>query len=224
MASGALVDGLDVRAVRFRGKERLTLSKLSAIEGEKKVKKSGELYNVAKKSYSFSVWVNPSYPSKKKSRTGLFSIITKGGLKPRGLYLHRNKRVSFMHPLEREKNCVATSTRLVPEGTWTHLVGVVDPKKGFVKLYINGDAVAKATFPANSQPNQTYVRPDQFMLGNPGTAASLNIGLSNNAKAAAPEYDDNAFIGMMDELRVYARAITAAEIKQLYRIHSGLAN
>lgn len=82
----------------------------------------------------------------------------------------------------------------VPKGVWTHLAGVYDG--AVARLYVNGqEALSKSltgTFTADTTP---------IILG----------GNGNDASGVPTEL----FPGRIDELMLYARALTAAEISQL---------
>jgi hypothetical protein len=82
----------------------------------------------------------------------------------------------------------------VPKGVWTHLAGVYDG--AVARLYVNGqEAVSKAltgSFAADTTP---------VILG----------GNGNDASGVPTEL----FPGRIDELMLYARALSAAEISQL---------
>jgi RHS repeat-associated protein len=96
---------------------------------------------------------------------------------------------------ETEKH-VATSTN-VTLGTWTHIAGVVDYAGNTLLIYINGtlSVAAKAVgFASASTPN----------------TPSRNCCLG-----AAAAGDANFFLGALDEVQVYKRALSATEIATL---------
>jgi hypothetical protein len=81
-------------------------------------------------------------------------------------------------------------------GTWTHLCGVFDGSE--YRVYRNG-ALAAST-------------PDS-------TAAPANIDTPWAIGGRAPQSDNlvRLFAGQIDDLRVYGRALSAAEVEALYR-------
>jgi hypothetical protein len=89
---------------------------------------------------------------------------------------------------------VIQATDPVPKGVWTHLAGVYDG--AVARLYVNGqEAGSKALtgrFEADTSP---------VILG----------GNGNDASGVPTEL----FPGRIDELMLYARALSAAEISQL---------
>ena len=79
-------------------------------------------------------------------------------------------------------------------GEWHHVAMVSDGK--VVKLYIDGGIVGATTATG---------RPDR-----PGNSGALSIG------ANLPDYPDECFLGAMDELRIYNRALSDDEINAVY--------
>jgi hypothetical protein len=80
-----------------------------------------------------------------------------------------------------------------PDGTWQHLVAVLDQPTGRMKLYVNGIERASIT-PRATLVNSTH---------------EVSIGARKNS--AASGYDLN-FEGRIDEVAIYSRALTPAEI------------
>ncbi len=81
-----------------------------------------------------------------------------------------------------------------PKGTWTHLAGVYDG--AFARLYVNGQEVASQSLTGAFSPDST-----PLILG----------GNGNDASGVPTEL----FPGRLDELMLYARALTAPEISEL---------
>ena len=79
-------------------------------------------------------------------------------------------------------------------GTWYHYVGVYDGAT--VSAYLNGVQVATAAFAGGAIAA--------------GTGPDINI-------ARNPTYGDDYFIGAISDVRIYKRALSAAEIMALYR-------
>ena len=104
------------------------------------------------------------------------------------LYVNADGRLSF----GTGSQGVETAAGTVQLGQWMHVAGVIDRTAGQVRLYVNGQQVGVAavqTAPANS-----YTNP-------------LQIG------RAFEGYDDQAgLFGAMDEVRLWSRARTQAEI------------
>lgn len=83
------------------------------------------------------------------------------------------------------------------EGAWTHVVGVFDGTTA--SLYLNGALVA-ATTSAGALENNT---------------SDLTFGLD-------PENQTVNFNGKVDETRIYNRALSASEVRALYRLEAQL--
>jgi len=81
-----------------------------------------------------------------------------------------------------------------PKGVWTHLAGVYDG--AFARLYVNGQEVASQSL---TGPFSTDITP--VILG----------GNDNDASGVPTEL----FPGRIDELMLYARALTAPEVSEL---------
>ncbi|MFO1484532.1 MAG: LamG-like jellyroll fold domain-containing protein [Verrucomicrobiaceae bacterium] len=91
----------------------------------------------------------------------------------------------------------ATSTSAIPTDTWTHLA--VTLTGGQITFYLNGI--------------QTYAAP--YTASRPGVTAPFTIGASvtDTSPASSPA---NPFEGMIDELSLYNRALTAKEISDIH--------
>jgi arabinan endo-1,5-alpha-L-arabinosidase len=76
-------------------------------------------------------------------------------------------------------------------GTWTHLAATVD--NGEVRVYINGELVHSGSG-----------FPDVFPAA------------ENSIFALGINYWDTPYQGMMDEVKVYAELLTAAEVSEVY--------
>ena len=83
------------------------------------------------------------------------------------------------------------SIRAIPIDTWTHVAFSYDGN--YLKLYLNGvlDAVSKEV--------SGTINP-----------AGTNLAIGNNLSKT------RGFKGIIDEVRIYNRALNAAEIKRLY--------
>jgi len=92
-----------------------------------------------------------------------------------------------------------SSLATVQTGVWVHLTGVREGDA--IRFYINGSLQASAT----------GVSACSFSGSNP-----CSVG---NASFGSPEYFD----GVIDEVRIYNRALNAAEVKRLYESELMLA-
>jgi outer membrane protein assembly factor BamB len=92
----------------------------------------------------------------------------------------------------------------IPTGQFVHVAATLDDGTGLMTLYENGAVVAQET---------TTVRP--FATLDPTQQPGVGIGNSN----ALPNYDV-PFNGLIDELTVYNRALTADEVQGVYKAGS----
>jgi len=90
---------------------------------------------------------------------------------------------------------IVSSTFKLPADTFTHLAGVWDGEA--LRLYVNGEEVASVPFTGPTN-------------GNNGTP--LLIGGYNPALSGV----SNSFVGIIDEVGIYNRALSAAEIQAVY--------
>jgi hypothetical protein len=80
--------------------------------------------------------------------------------------------------------------------TFSHVVGVLDVASKKAQLYLNGELVSEAS---------TEVRP--LVDLDPGAAPGVGIG-----HHAGRDWWDYGFLGVIDEVRLYGRTLSAAEI------------
>ena len=85
----------------------------------------------------------------------------------------------------------------MPDGTWTHIVGIYDPAGSAPqeRLYVNGVLSASAT----------YTEPVVY-----DTSPTGDVYLGQNGR------NQQYFAGSIDDVRFYNRALTAAEVHSLY--------
>ena len=86
---------------------------------------------------------------------------------------------------------IRTDAGLVRPGEWHHIAGVLD-LNGTCVLYVDGQPAARG----------------QLGSINPGAARDLELGVYNDQS----EYN---FHGLLDELRIYDRALSASEVRDL---------
>ncbi|MCI0748786.1 MAG: LamG domain-containing protein [Verrucomicrobia subdivision 3 bacterium] len=82
---------------------------------------------------------------------------------------------------------------------WTHFAATIDDSSGAMKLYLNATLVALTT---------TSVRP----IGDLASASS-GLGIGNAQQGSGLRF---AFDGLIDELKLYSRALTSEEVQLLY--------
>lgn len=88
----------------------------------------------------------------------------------------------------------------IPLGNWTHIAGTLDGSSGEMRLYTNGVLANRVVTPL--RPLGPLAGPD-----NPG------VGLGNHSGSPSWPY---GFKGLLDELSIYKRALSASEVKAIY--------
>ncbi|MDI4643524.1 GH32 C-terminal domain-containing protein [Cohnella hashimotonis] len=87
----------------------------------------------------------------------------------------------------------------IPRDAWSHVAAVFDGVNGSMTLYLNGKQVARTSIPP-----YTEVRPAQV---------DLLIGKNNKPSVLHGTFATNMFNGIIDELRLYDRALSTEEVK-----------
>lgn len=147
-------------------------------------------------SYTLSAWVNlKGYNSSYQS-----SLIAKRGNGEQDGYIWALSGNAAGNPVGRPSialsggaNPTMISTKGTPLDSWRHIVVIYDTSAQTAKLYVNNALETSAT---------------NFPTSNPNTAVSLVIAKDNT---------DNYYLnGIVDDVRMYNRVLTAVEIKKLY--------
>ena len=126
----------------------------------------------------------------------------RGGLDPYQLVIKPNGDLQFQ--IESDPNAWASIEAPIPTGQFVHVAATLDDATGAMTLYENGAIVAQIT---------TTVRP--FATLDPTQQPGVGIGNSN----ALSNYNV-PFNGLIDELTVYNRALTAGEVFGIYKAGS----
>jgi len=132
----------------------------------------------------------------------LFRGDTRSGLDPYYLSVEPNGGAGSLNFIVVAPSNTGTSVSTVmPLGAWTHVAATLDNATGLMRLYTNAVLAAQKI---------TTLRP----LGplNPGSRPGVGIG--NHSSQPAPF--NYPFRGRIDEVSLYDRALTAAEILDLY--------
>ena len=93
-------------------------------------------------------------------------------------------------------------------GQWTQVV--TSFTNGTMKFYINGALVKTANITGDPT---TLVSPPPIAIGNELPKASYNLADPNSSRAY---YGGNFFIGSIDDLHLYNKVLSDAEVKSLY--------
>lgn len=92
------------------------------------------------------------------------------------------------------------SSGMVPLNTWTHVIGTLDGNSGDMRIYLNGVQSAQVNTPIRPYPQLIY-----------GTYPGIAIGNHFSPLQNSP------FNGLLDEVTLYRRALTEAEVHAIYR-------
>ncbi|WP_051251458.1 GH32 C-terminal domain-containing protein [Paenibacillus harenae] len=103
--------------------------------------------------------------------------------------------------------------RPLEKGKWSHIAATFSRDDAMMKLFLNGEQVAEQTTPLDT--------------GMTPSGADLLIGKNNQATVLAEAFRHNMFDGLMDDVRIYSRALSAVEIAASYQeallLHGGSA-
>jgi hypothetical protein len=103
------------------------------------------------------------------------------------------------------QTAIYTSSGLFGLNQWVHVVGIVDASNQQMSVYVNGNLVGTAAYPSKS-----------ILTGN----YPLRIGSFVNLSGG----DQAGFHGLIDDVRIYNRALSASEIQQLYSGENSLGH
>ena len=124
------------------------------------------------------------------------------GLDPYALSMQGDHDLAFIISDEEGNNPRVDAT--IPYHQWTHVAAIFDSSIGTMSLYINGVLAAQTV---------TAVRP--FAELQPDSSPGVGIGNLNDGVNNFP------FVGDIDEIALFDRALSANEIQRLYRVGGG---
>ena len=118
------------------------------------------------------------------------------------LGMYRHGSWSFQIGTGKEWVEVWSEEKPLLKNKWSHVVGVFDGASGTVAIYLNGEKVGSASI-AEGSAIAPCERP-------------LLIGKNNEGVDIGGPFTANMFSGLMDELKVYSRAMSEEEVKASY--------
>ncbi len=165
------------------------------------VPNSASLENIQEGDYTLSSWFRPDStpPGSGSDNDANYGILIKTGWHT-GLYFGNDNRFHFDHVLTGNSAIGVNSTDTFAPGQFYHVAGVVDRAAGTVSLYVDGQHQGTSSF-------------------TPGTAAreygtqTWKIGAAN--PGAGPGTFGWAADGVIDDSRIYGRALSGADIFEL---------
>lgn len=141
---------------------------------------------------TWGAWIKVS-----PGQTGLYGIMGNTMAFDESMYLVHDARGgttrSYVVPASRAEERIAEATNVVERGVWQHLVGTYDGRT--IRLYAQGYLVEEKTF-AVTQPIR-----------------SNNVTFAIGDAAAGRGW---RFVGSIDDVRIYPRAFSPAEVAALY--------
>lgn len=156
---------------------------------------------------SISVWVAPR-AFEHGDGNKLSAIVNQQNLPEKSgfaLGMFRHGRWSFQVGTGKQMIEVWDEDNLIPRRQWSYLVGTYDASTATATLYLNGKIICqKSLF------QRLPIKP---------AAQSLIIGKHNQAEKENPRssIQFNMYNGFMDDLKIYNRVLTKAEIGNSYR-------
>jgi beta-fructofuranosidase len=93
----------------------------------------------------------------------------------------------------------------LPRHKWSYLIGTYSAEDGLVSLFLNGQCIAKKQIEKG-----IFIKPaaQPLVIGKHNQTEQLEMFLG--------KYPLNTYCGLMDELKIYSRALTEKEIQQSY--------
>lgn len=162
---------------------------------------STTLQDVQEGNYTLAAWFKPLSvpPGTGSANTAAYAILIKPGYHI-GLMYNNARQFQFDHYIA-GNTWVGTNSGATTysAGVFYHVVGVLNRTAGNCKLYVNGNLVSTSTFTAGSNAVEYGTNPWYLGIASPGAA---------NWKWAAN--------GIVDDARIYSRALCPTEIQKLY--------
>lgn len=194
MGSAVLAEGKLGGALKVDGK------------GYVEIPNSEDLDKLQEGSFTISAWFKPENvpPGTESANDAQYTLVAKTGWHL-GLTYTNEKKFVMTHWLAGEKpeEPVWTGTGAWNDeyepGRWYHVVGTVDRAAGLVAIYVNGESMNTQDFKANAAPKKYEKETWKIGMASPGAA-----------QWAWPAK------GSIDDVRLYNRALSAAEVKSLY--------
>ena len=176
--------------------------------GHLEIPSAPALDTVQEGSYTLAAWFKPADvpPGKEDAdSTSNYGIINKTGWHE-GIRYGKDKKFVFEHwlagpkPEEPEWKGAGTWDQEYEPGQWYHVVGVVDRAAGATKIYVNGELQNSGEWDANAKA-KSYEK----------TTWKIGMAAPGSEKWAWPAK------GAIDDVRIYKKALTDAEVQALYK-------
>jgi MYXO-CTERM domain-containing protein len=140
-------------------------------------------------SFTLAAWINTGDTANQQAIIEKWTDTDPGGGYFLRLNANENLSFSVFNPQGGAQG-ISSTPRVVPLGAWAHVAGTFNSTTGQMTMYVNG-AADPSTGTA---------------VASADTTAQLRLGR---------DYGGNGFNGLMDEARIYNKALTAGEISVL---------
>jgi len=135
--------------------------------------------------FSVTAWVYPESPTR--------VVVARGGAWCGfSLYILNGVPKFGIHRVQDGPSYIAAAAKPIPLRTWTHLTGVVHPKR--IELYVNGTLAAAAKIPG-------------MLLSNCGQGLEIGFDAGNS-----PAEITDHFTGLIDEVKFWTKALPPEKI------------
>lgn len=153
-------------------------------------------------SLSIEGWIRPTGPG---GWTIFWRGDNRGGLDPYFLQLNPDEGniLQFVVEQESPNTAVVLGTAPLAYNQWYHIAGTLEDATGLMRIYTNGVIAAETN---------TAIRPFANLL----PSADASIGIGNLGE----HWFDHPFVGDIDEMSLYDRALSPAEIQAIYTADS----
>jgi len=180
------------RGVYFNGKSYVKLPRLS---------------NQSRSSaYTLVVIFKPESIPNEPVEWPSFRVIGTTNYSP-GIHFRKNKNVNFEGGAQ--KAWTKVTGRKISTGVYSHVAAVADVENNNTRIYINGEIKGSKNWDLDSDKEKNIVEgaARRFWSGN------VVIGIGDPRENIKPE----AFVGVIDEVRIYNRVLTDAEVEMIYK-------
>jgi len=186
------------------GKLGQALDFTGASRGSQTVESSSTPFNFGTGSFSVSLWAK--YPTQISGDNNYPGLVNKSDSVGAGYQMYvstagtadNNKVVFGIN--DGTDSAFAQTDSAKNDNLWHHYLGLVDRTNQLVKLYVDSELQSGGT-PSTSAVD-TLNNAYNFLIGNRNSTGSIN----------------NPLYGAIDDVRIYNRALSAAEIAELYNL------
>lgn len=170
-----------------------------------KIERAANEFNTPSSNISISVWVAPrSFGSGIGEK--LYPIINQQNVNTNegfALGIYRHGSWSFQFGTGDKWVELWEEGNPIPKEKWSYLTATYDSATGKAAIYLNGQLI-----------NEKIIEPQVAILP---SSQKLIIGKHNQSETiAGGVFDMNMFNGLMDELKIYDRTLTAQEVKSSF--------